>query len=107
MSRKVAAVPGSAFGAEGYLRLSYATSDEIIQKGVTRLAAFCAGLEEVAAESGRLPVVLATVSGTCRKKWGRLSKIRPFRSIFLSNNQRNGDTTFALTRNPSDELHYD
>jgi aspartate aminotransferase len=39
---KVAAVPGSAFGAEGYLRLSYATSDEIIQKGVARLAKFCA-----------------------------------------------------------------
>jgi len=43
---KVAAVPGSAFGAEGYLRLSYATSDEIIQKGVTRLAKFCAGLKK-------------------------------------------------------------
>jgi len=42
---KVAAVPGSAFGAEGYLRLSYATSDEIIQKGVTRLAKFCATLK--------------------------------------------------------------
>ncbi len=41
---KVAAVPGSAFGAEGYLRLSYATSDEIIAKGVSRLARFCAGL---------------------------------------------------------------
>ena len=42
---KVAAVPGSAFGAEGYLRLSYATGDEIIQKGVTRLARFCSGLK--------------------------------------------------------------
>ncbi len=42
---KVAAVHGSAFGAEGYLRLSYATSDEIIAKGVTRLATFCAGLK--------------------------------------------------------------
>ncbi len=42
---KVAAVPGSAFGAEGYLRLSYATSDEIIAKGVSRLAKFCAGLQ--------------------------------------------------------------
>ncbi len=41
---KVAAVPGSAFGAEGYLRLSYATSDDIIVKGVARLAKFCAGL---------------------------------------------------------------
>jgi aspartate aminotransferase len=37
----VAAVPGSAFGAEGYIRLSYATSDEIIAKGAARLATFC------------------------------------------------------------------
>lgn len=44
--QKVAAVHGSAFGAEGYLRLSYATSDEIIAKGVTRLAAFCASLKK-------------------------------------------------------------
>ncbi|MEI6861830.1 MAG: pyridoxal phosphate-dependent aminotransferase [Verrucomicrobiota bacterium] len=44
-TEKVAAVHGSAFGAEGYLRLSYATSDAIIQKGVTRLARFCAGLK--------------------------------------------------------------
>ena len=43
---KVAAVPGSAFGAEGYLRLSYATSDEIIRKGVERLARFCAALKK-------------------------------------------------------------
>ena len=41
---KVAAVPGSAFGAPGYLRLSYATSDAIIAKGVERLARFCRGL---------------------------------------------------------------
>lgn len=39
--KKVAAVFGSAFGAEGYLRLSYATSDEILAKGVARLAEFC------------------------------------------------------------------
>jgi aspartate aminotransferase len=45
-AEKVAAVHGSAFGAEGYLRLSYATSDEIIQKGVTRLARFCATLKK-------------------------------------------------------------
>ncbi len=45
-AEKVAAVPGSAFGAEGYLRLSYATSDEIIQKGLTRLARFCATLKK-------------------------------------------------------------
>jgi aspartate aminotransferase len=45
-TEKVAAVPGSAFGAEGYLRLSYATSDEIIKKGVERLARFCASLKK-------------------------------------------------------------
>lgn len=41
----VAAVPGSSFGLEGYLRLSYATNDETIRKGVERLARFCAGLK--------------------------------------------------------------
>lgn len=34
---KVALVPGSAFGAEGYLRLSYATSMENIKKGIDRI----------------------------------------------------------------------
>ncbi|HOF10897.1 MAG TPA: pyridoxal phosphate-dependent aminotransferase [Opitutaceae bacterium] len=43
---KVAVVPGSAFGAEGYMRLSYATSDEIIKKGVERLARFCSTLRK-------------------------------------------------------------
>jgi aspartate aminotransferase len=43
---KVAAVFGSAFGAEGYLRLSYATSDETLQKGIERLARFCASLKQ-------------------------------------------------------------
>jgi aspartate aminotransferase len=45
-AEKVAAVPGSAFGAEGYLRLSYATSDEILRKGVERLTRFCANLRK-------------------------------------------------------------
>jgi len=43
---KVAAVPGSAFGAEGYLRLSYATSDETLHKGAERLARFCGRLAD-------------------------------------------------------------
>jgi aspartate/methionine/tyrosine aminotransferase len=33
----VAVVPGEAFGTPGYLRLSYATSDENIVEGITRL----------------------------------------------------------------------
>ena len=41
---KVAVVPGSGFGAEGYIRLSYATSDEVIEKGVARFRDFCANL---------------------------------------------------------------
>lgn len=45
-TEKVAAVPGAAFGAEGYLRLSYATSDKIIEKGVSRLARFCQTLNQ-------------------------------------------------------------
>jgi len=36
---KVAVVPGSAFGAPGHLRLSYATSDDLIEEGVRRIAA--------------------------------------------------------------------
>lgn len=34
----VAVVPGSAFGAPGHLRLSYATSDDLISEGVDRIA---------------------------------------------------------------------
>ena len=41
---KVAVVPGHAFGAEGYVRLSYATSDEVIEKGLARFASFCESL---------------------------------------------------------------
>jgi aspartate aminotransferase len=41
---KVAVVPGSGFGAEGYIRLSYATSDDVIEKGVARLRDFCGNL---------------------------------------------------------------
>lgn len=40
----VAVVPGMAFGSEGYMRLSYATSDSVIEKGLERLASFCASL---------------------------------------------------------------
>ncbi len=41
---KVAVVPGHAFGAEGYVRLSYATSDDVIEKGLERFASFCNSL---------------------------------------------------------------
>ena len=36
----VAAVPGSCFGAEGYIRLSYCYSDEELKKGLDRIEAF-------------------------------------------------------------------
>ena len=39
-SKKVAAVPGIAFGADGYCRLSYATSNENILKAVERINEF-------------------------------------------------------------------
>ncbi|MDI6791936.1 MAG: pyridoxal phosphate-dependent aminotransferase [bacterium] len=42
---RVAVVPGDAFGAPGYLRLSYATSDENIEKGLDRIEEAVAGLE--------------------------------------------------------------
>ena len=38
---KVAAVPGAAFGADDYLRISYATSMANIEKGLDRLEFFC------------------------------------------------------------------
>lgn len=37
---QLAVVAGAPFGAEGYLRFSYATSEETIQKGLKRLADF-------------------------------------------------------------------
>jgi len=40
----VAIVPGIAFGADAYMRLSYATSDEVIDKGLERLDRFCSSL---------------------------------------------------------------
>lgn len=44
-TEKVATVPGFAFGAEGYLRLSYATSDDTIRRGLERLTRFCVALK--------------------------------------------------------------
>jgi aspartate aminotransferase len=41
---KVAAVPGEPFGAEGYLRMSFATSDAVIQKALGRIAELAASL---------------------------------------------------------------
>jgi len=41
---KVAVVPGIAFGSDQHMRLSYATSDEILEKGAERIARFAAGL---------------------------------------------------------------
>ena len=41
---KVAVVSGHAFGAEGYIRLSYDTSDEIIEKGLSRIQKFCSNI---------------------------------------------------------------
>jgi aspartate aminotransferase len=40
-SEKVAAVPGIAFGADDYLRISYATSMANIEKGLERIERFC------------------------------------------------------------------
>ncbi|MEY2427135.1 MAG: aspartate aminotransferase [Verrucomicrobiota bacterium] len=45
-SEKVAAVPGIAFGADDYIRLSYATSMANIEKGLDRLDRFCKGLSK-------------------------------------------------------------
>jgi aspartate aminotransferase len=42
--KEVAVVPGEGFGAPGYIRLSYATSDEVIKKGIVRIREFCESL---------------------------------------------------------------
>ncbi len=42
---KVAAVPGIAFGADDYIRISYATSMDNIQKGLDRIEKFCRNLK--------------------------------------------------------------
>jgi aspartate aminotransferase len=41
---KVAAVPGIAFGADDYIRISYATSMANIEKGLDRIEKFCKSL---------------------------------------------------------------
>jgi aspartate aminotransferase len=41
---RVALVPGTAFGAPGYVRISYATSEEEIDRGVQRIATAVASL---------------------------------------------------------------
>ena len=43
-AEKVAAVPGIAFGADDYIRLSYATSMSNIEKGLERIERFCTRL---------------------------------------------------------------
>lgn len=45
-SEKVAAVPGIAFGADDYIRLSYATSMANIEKGLARIEKFCLSLKK-------------------------------------------------------------
>jgi aspartate aminotransferase len=40
-AEKVAAVPGIAFGADDYFRLSYATSMANLEKGLERIERFC------------------------------------------------------------------
>ncbi|HBC85866.1 MAG TPA: aspartate aminotransferase [Lentisphaeria bacterium] len=42
---KTAVIPGQPFGAEGHIRLSYACSDQTIQKSVERIRNFCSGLK--------------------------------------------------------------
>ena len=42
---RVAAVPGSCFGSEGYIRLSYCCSDADLEKGLNRMAEFVRSLQ--------------------------------------------------------------
>ena len=44
-SEKVAAVPGVAFGADDYIRISYATSMANLEKGLDRIEKFAKSLK--------------------------------------------------------------
>jgi len=41
---EVAVVQGSAFGLDGYFRISYATSMDNLKKAMDRIKTFCEGL---------------------------------------------------------------
>lgn len=43
----VALVPGTCFGAEGYVRLSYACTEAVLEEGLRRLASFVGSLERL------------------------------------------------------------
>ncbi len=45
-AEKVAAVPGVAFGADDYMRISYATNMANLEKGLERIERFCASLPQ-------------------------------------------------------------
>ena len=45
-SQQVAVVPGVGFGADRYVRLSYATNMENIEKGLARIREFAASLQD-------------------------------------------------------------
>ena len=40
----VAVVQGEAFGLSPYFRISYATSEDVLEEACTRIQRFCAGL---------------------------------------------------------------
>lgn len=44
MEKKVAVIPGGPFGEDGYIRLSFATGKETIEKGISRINDFLKGI---------------------------------------------------------------
>ena len=40
----IAAAPGCGFGMDGFIRFSYACSEDVIRRALARFATFCAGL---------------------------------------------------------------
>lgn len=44
-TKKLAVIPGSGFGAKGFIRISYATSTEMIEKGLNRLFEYVNGVK--------------------------------------------------------------
>src|SRR6185369_6610839 len=78
---KVAAVPGIAFGADDYLRISYATSMANIEKGLDRLEKFAGNLakEFLQNQKGRRPAGLFYCTRSAIA--GRIHRSREYHAI--------------------------
>ena len=59
----VATVPGTAFGLSPHLRLSFASSTELLQEACQRIGRACAKLRGLRRAPGEIPLTLAATGG--------------------------------------------